>query len=131
MIADETRHPSEIEDSIRSQVDSLISLFFCSDEYTSKSQESQAGIDKRIELWNHLARNTSERPYDHVVEKIISIISIPASEASCQRSFSRQKRIMGHSRVGSKRDLLRARFLLKGGSRESKHFFINSIVQGF
>jgi hypothetical protein len=37
-IIDETRYPSETEDSIRSRVDSLISLFFCSDEHLSKSQ---------------------------------------------------------------------------------------------
>jgi hypothetical protein len=116
--SDDTRHPSEVEDSIRSLADNLITLFFCSDEYVSKSQETQAGIDKQIGLWNYLERNTPERPYVHIVDKIISIISIPASEASCERSFSRQKRIMGHSRVGSNRDLLRARFLLKGGPRE-------------
>jgi hypothetical protein len=57
--------------------------------------------------------------YDDIVEKIISIISIPASEASCERSFSRQKRIMGHSRVKSNPDLLKAKPILKEGMKES------------
>jgi hypothetical protein len=117
-VGDDTSDSNDIENSIRSQVDNLITLFFCGDEYVSKSQETQAGIEKQVELWNYLARNTPGRPYDQVVDKIISIISIPASEASCERSFSRQKRIMGHSRVTSNGDLLRARFLLKGGPRE-------------
>jgi hypothetical protein len=96
----------------------LIRLFFCSDEYASKCQDTQAGIDKQIELWNFLSRNAPERPYDQVVDKIISIISIPASETSCERSLSRQKGIMGHSRVKSSRDLPRARFQLMGGAGE-------------
>jgi hypothetical protein len=113
-MGDGTDDPIQTEESIRSRVMSLISLFFCSDEYGSRCQDTQAGIDKQIELWNFLSRNAPGRPYDQVVERIIWIISIPASEASCERSFSAQKRIMGESRFNSNRDLLRARFLLQG-----------------
>jgi hypothetical protein len=74
---------------------------------------------KQVELWNFLVRNSPECVYDDIVEKIISIISIPASEASCERSFSRQKRIMGHSRVKSNPDLLKARLILKERMKES------------
>jgi hypothetical protein len=129
-ITDKIRHPSETEDSTRSQMDSLINLFFCNDEYVSKSQEKQAEVDKQIGLWNSLARNTPEQSYEHVVDKIILIISIPASKAICERSCSSQKRTMGHGRVASNRDLLRARFLVEGGSREQRYFLINSIVRG-
>jgi hypothetical protein len=57
-------------------------------------------IDRQIEVWNCLTRNTAKRLYDDVIEKIISIISIPASEASCccERTFSRHKRICGSDR---------------------------------
>jgi hypothetical protein len=106
-------------------------MLFCSDEYVSKSQETQAGIEKPIELWNYLIRNTSGRPYDQKVYKIISIISISASDARCEQSFSRQKGIMGNSGVTSNGDLLRARFLLKDGPRESRHFLITSVVRVF
>jgi hypothetical protein len=57
--------------------------------------------------------------YDDIVEKIISIISIPASEASCERSFSRRKRIMGDSPVKSNPDLLKARLIVKEEMKES------------
>jgi hypothetical protein len=107
-----------IESLIRSRVNDVLMHFFCSDEYTCKCRDTAPAIDKQIELWNFLARNSSQRVYDDIIAKIISIISIPASEASCERSFSRQKRIMGHSRVRSNSDLLRARFLLKGERKE-------------
>jgi hypothetical protein len=48
---------------------------------------------------------------EHIAGKIVSILVIPASEASCERSFSGQKRIMGDFRAKSNPDLLRARFL--------------------
>jgi hypothetical protein len=96
LVGDETSESNDMASSIRSCVEGLIRLFFCSDEYASKCQDRQAGIDKQIELWNFLSRNAPERPSDQVVDKIISIISIPASEASCERSLSRRKRIMGH-----------------------------------
>jgi hypothetical protein len=118
LAGDETSELIDIDSSIRFCVEELIRLFFCSDEYVSRCQDRQAAINKQIELWNFLSRNAPERPYDRVVDKIILILSIPASEASCKRSFSRQLRIMGHLRVNSNRDLLRARFQLKGGPSE-------------
>jgi hypothetical protein len=118
LTAEEIVGDHAIEESIRSKVDGLVRKFFCNDEYTCKCRETDASTEKQIELWNFLARNTPERPYDDIISKIISIISIPASEASCERSFSRQKRIMEHSRVRSHSNLLQARFLLKGRGKE-------------
>jgi hypothetical protein len=68
LVGDETSESNDLASSIRSCVEGLIRLFFCGDEYASKCQDTQAGIDK-----------------------IISIMSIPASEGSCERSLSRQK----------------------------------------
>jgi hypothetical protein len=62
-----------------------------------------------------LGINSPDRQYDNIIQKIISTSS---SEASRERSFSRQKRIMGHSRVRSSADLLRSRFLFKGRAME-------------
>jgi hypothetical protein len=114
----ETSERKDRERPIRGCVETLISLFFCGDQYPARCQDTPAGIDKQVELWNFVSRNAPGWSYDQVVEKIISVTSIPASEASRERSFSRQKRIMGHSRVNSNRDLLRARFQLKEGPSE-------------
>jgi hypothetical protein len=76
-----------MERSIRGCVETLISLFLCGDQYPARCQDTPAGIDKQIELWNFVSRNPPWRPYDQFVEKIISVISIPpwrpiANEAS-------------------------------------------------
>jgi hypothetical protein len=117
-VTDKTRHQSEIGDFIRSRVEIVISLFFATMNMCLSRKKRRPGSTGRTVcgiIWQGTLQNVI-RP--HVVNKIISIISIPASEASCERSFSRQTRIMGHSRVGRNRDLFRARFLLKGGPRE-------------
>jgi hypothetical protein len=102
----ETSERKDMERSIRGCVETLILLFFCGDQYPARCQDTPAWIDKQIGPWNFVSRNAPGRPYDQVVAKIISVISIPASEASCERNFSPQKRIMGHSRVNTNRDLL-------------------------
>jgi hypothetical protein len=127
----ETSERKDMERSIRGCVETLISLFFCGDQYPARCQDTPAGIGEQIELWNFVSRNAPGGPYDQVVEKIISVISIPASEPSCERSFSRQKRIMGHSRVNSNRDLFRAIFQLKGGPSESNHHLANCMNRVF
>jgi hypothetical protein len=104
--ANDMHAENDIENSIRNRVDSLRSQFFCSGEYVCKCRDTEREIDRQIEIWNFLARNTPKRLYDDIIEKIISIISIPVSEASYERRFSRRKRFMGHSRVRSNSDLL-------------------------
>jgi hypothetical protein len=61
-VGDDANNPNDIENSIRFRVDSLIILFCCSDEYMSKSQQTQAVIEKQIKLWNYLVRKTPGRP---------------------------------------------------------------------
>jgi hypothetical protein len=94
----------DIGSVIQTRVDDLLSQFFCNDEPVCTCRDWNPETAKQVELSNFLARNSPERMYDDLVEKSISIISIPASEASCERSFSRQKRIMGHSRVKNNPD---------------------------
>jgi hypothetical protein len=115
---DDELNQGDIVSTIRTRVDEILSQFFCNDEQVCKCRDWNPEIAKQVELWNFLARNSPGRMYDDIVEKIISIISIPASEASCERSFSLQKRIMGYSRVRSNPDLLKARLMLKEGMNE-------------
>jgi hypothetical protein len=70
--SDEASELTDIDSSTRSCVERLIKLIFCSDEYVSRCQETQAGIDKQIELWNFLSRNASRRPFDRALVTIIS-----------------------------------------------------------
>jgi hypothetical protein len=70
-----------------------------SDEYVSRCPDTPVEIHESIKLWTFVSRNAQEHPYEHVVNRILSIVSIPASKASRERSFFRQKRITGHSRV--------------------------------
>jgi hypothetical protein len=119
IIVDDMLDQGDIESTIRTRVDGVLSQFFCNDEQACKCRDWNPETAKQVELWSFLARNSSERVYDDIIEKIISIISISASEASCERSFSPQKRIMGHSRVKSSPDLLKARLILKDGMKES------------
>jgi hypothetical protein len=66
-------------------------------------------IDKQVELWNFLARRAPDHCYDDLVTEVVSIISIPASETSCERTLSRQKHIITHMRARSSSELARAR----------------------
>jgi hypothetical protein len=56
-----------------------------------------------------LARRTPDHRYDDLVMKMISIISIPASETSCEQTLSKQKRVITHMRARSSPELARAR----------------------
>jgi hypothetical protein len=94
-------------DDIR--VEDFIKLFFCNDDWIARCRTTPPSIDKQVELWNFLARLTPDHRYDDLVTKVISIISIPASEATCERTLSRQKRIITHMRARSSPELARAR----------------------
>jgi hypothetical protein len=120
-IAGEISDEEEIERSIRTRIESLVSLFFCSDDHGYKCRDTSARIHDQITLWNFLDRNSPDQQHADIFQKIISTISIPSSEASCERSFSRQKRIMRDSRARHKADSLRARFLLKESEEMNTH----------
>jgi hypothetical protein len=108
---------SELASSeIRRQVEESLQFFFCNPESIAKCRNTPGDIERQVELWNWLKFMAQGRISDQVVAKVISIVSIPASEASCERSLSRQKRIMGHFRVKSNPGLLRARFLFESGN---------------
>jgi hypothetical protein len=118
LTVDDGLNQGDIRSTIRNRVDDLLSQFFCNDEQVSKCRDWNPETAKQVELWNFLARNSPEHMYDDIVKKIVPIISIPASEASCERSFSGQKRIMVHPQVKSNPDLLKARLILKEGIKE-------------
>jgi hypothetical protein len=86
--ANDVRAENDIENFIRNRIDRLRSEFFCSDEYVCKCRDAQHDIDRQIEIWNFLAGNTPKRLDDDIIEKIISIISIPVSETFRARSVS-------------------------------------------
>jgi hypothetical protein len=67
-------------------------------------------IPEQITMWIHLDMDTPNRPYQYIVDTILRIITIPASEASAERALSRQKLICGDRRVKSHSELLKARF---------------------
>jgi hypothetical protein len=58
----ETSERKDMERSIRGCVETLISLFFSGDQYPARYQDTPAGIDKQIELWNFVSRNAPGRP---------------------------------------------------------------------
>lgn len=101
---------------IRQHVEESLQFFFCNPESVAKCRNTPGDIERQVELWNWLQLMAHDRIDGEVAAKIISIVSIPASEASCERSLSRQKRIMGHFRAKSNPDLLRARFLFESGN---------------
>jgi hypothetical protein len=93
----ETRDPNDMENSIRCCVNSLIRLFFYSDECASRCRDMQAVIDEQIDRWDYLSGNAPERPSDSVIDRTISDSSIPAWDASCERSFSLRGQSWGNS----------------------------------
>jgi thiol-disulfide isomerase/thioredoxin len=97
--------------SVQVRVEKVLMAFFCNAEWIGRCRRTSPKIDKQVELWNYLAQSEVGRVYNDIAAIAISIISIPASEASCERSFSRQKRLMVHSRGQSKKDLVIARIM--------------------
>jgi hypothetical protein len=98
---------------IHQQVEESLQFFFCNPESIAKCRNFGGSIETEVELWNWMKYTSQGRISNQVALKAISIVSIPASEASCERSLSRQKRIMHHLRANSNEDLLRARFLFE------------------
>jgi hypothetical protein len=101
----------DVSSEVRRQVEESLQFFFCNPESIAKSRKTAGDTEAQVELWNWLKLLSHGRISSQVAAKVISIISIPASEASCERSVSRQKRIMEHFRPKSRPDLPRARFL--------------------
>jgi hypothetical protein len=86
---------------IHCQVEQSLQFFFCNLESIAKCRNTPGDIEMQVELWNWLKFMINGRITGQVAAKVISIVSIPASEASCERSISHQKRILGHFRVKS------------------------------
>jgi hypothetical protein len=99
------------EDRIGGQVDQLLQYFFCNIESQVRCSKAHPDVNRQVELWNRLGFDAEDRTVRKVTAKTISILAIPAFEARGEQALSRQKRIMGHSRVKSSSDLLLARFV--------------------
>jgi hypothetical protein len=91
------------------RLEQFLMHFFCSEDWIARCRTAPSSIDRQVELWNYFARLAPDHRYDDIVTKVISIISIPASEASCERAFSRQKRVITHLRTRTSPELARAR----------------------
>jgi hypothetical protein len=102
-----------VSSEVRHQVEESLQFFFCNPESIVKCRHNCGSIETEVELWNWMKYTSQGRINEQFALKVISIVSIPASEASCERSFSRQKRTMNHLRTRSNPELLRARFLLE------------------
>jgi hypothetical protein len=94
--------------SLEYRVEGVVSQFFCNEQWVARCRSTPTEIASQVQLWNFLAAGRGDRAYDDIAQKVISIITIPASEASCERSLSRQKRLVTH-RSRSNPDLVVAR----------------------
>jgi hypothetical protein len=101
---------------VHHQVEESLQFFFCNPESIAKCRCSLGFIDMEVELWNWMKYKSERRISDQFAQKVISIVSIPAYEGSCERSLSRQKRILDHLRKRSNQELLRARFLFESSN---------------
>jgi hypothetical protein len=99
--------------SVEDRVEQFLFAFFYKEQSKARCRRTSPQIDKQVELWNYTAGLGRDRMFDDIAAIVISIISIPASEASCERSFSRQKRLMVHSRGQTKKDLVIARIMFE------------------
>jgi hypothetical protein len=105
------RQDEDKEAHISDRVDQLLQFFFCNVESQRRCKNATPDVNRQVELWNRLSVDDPDPVAREIIAKIIAVITIPASETSCERALSRQKRIMGHSRVKSNPDLLLARFV--------------------
>jgi hypothetical protein len=112
----DTDTANNVYSEVRHQVEESLQFFFCNPESIAKCRDTCGSVEKEVELWNWMKYTSQGRINEQLTLKVISIVSIPASEASCERSFSRQKRIMNHLRTRSNPELLRARFLLESSN---------------
>jgi hypothetical protein len=90
--------PHRIEESLQ--------FFLCKPKSIAKCRHSSGAINKLVELWSCMKYKSEDRISDQFTQKVISILSIPTSEASCERGFSRHKRIMDHLRTRCNPELL-------------------------
>jgi hypothetical protein len=88
----------------------LIDSFSCFPRGDEMVEDVLPQIAQQITMWKHLDMNTPNRPYQYVVDAILGIITIPASEASAERVLSRQRHICNDWRVKSCSELLKARY---------------------
>jgi hypothetical protein len=94
--------------SLEDRVEGVVSQFLCNEQWIARCRRTPTEIASQVQLWNFVAAGRGDRAYDDIAQKVISIITIPASEASCERSLSRQKRLVTH-RSRSNPDLVVAR----------------------
>jgi hypothetical protein len=109
----------------------FIRFFFCTDvcDRFCCPQHIDPAIDQQVQMWRRIALDDPERPFIDLIRRIITVITIPASEASAERELSRQKRILTHQRERSSHDLLMARFWIM--SKESDESPIAKVWRQF
>jgi hypothetical protein len=66
----------------------LIDLFSCSPNGDEMVEDEPPRATAQMTMWKHFDMNTLDRPYQHIVDVILKIIMIPASEASAERALS-------------------------------------------
>jgi hypothetical protein len=88
----------------------LIDSFYCSARGHEMVEDILPRISEQITMWKHLDIDTITRPYQYIVDTILRIIMIPASEASAEMTLSRQRLICSDRRMRSHSELLKARF---------------------
>jgi hypothetical protein len=88
----------------------FIDSFYCSPKGDKMVEDIQPRIADQITMWKHFDMDTPNRLYQYVVDAILRIIMIPASEASAERALSRQRLICNDRRVKSHSELLKARY---------------------
>jgi hypothetical protein len=98
---------------LEDMVDKLIAFFYTSDESSLRRKpcRTRPEITDQVQMWLRIDMDTDrDREYDLPTQKIISLISIPPSEATTKWCSSRKKRILTQLRGNSGGDLLKARF---------------------
>jgi hypothetical protein len=99
--------PSEEDVALISE---LLNIFYCRSYGDNMCYLHRELYDAPIQLamWREIALNHPR--FTIVIDKTIILMSIPASEASVERCFSCQKRILTRLRTRTSRELLPARF---------------------
>jgi hypothetical protein len=90
-------------------VKQLVDLFYCSPKGDETVEEITPQIRDQVCMSRHLDRETPNQPYQYLVDVIIRIIMILASEPSTERALSCQKLICSDRPVNSSSAVLKAR----------------------